>query len=64
VTVKPANRPPNETNAEEDPRGLQPELQATLERVGKNGYARATAAEFAPGGKFAAKKRRQRTALT
>lgn len=55
---------PKKLHEDDDPRGLQPELQATLERVGKNGYARATAAEFAPGGKFAAKKRRQRTALT
>ena len=55
---------PKKPDEDEDPRGLQPELQRTLERVGKAGYARATAPDFAPGGKFAPRKRRQRTAPT
>lgn len=45
------------------PGQLKPELEDVLERVGKAGYARATAPDFAPGGKYN-RQRRQRYAIT
>jgi hypothetical protein len=52
------------TTEERDHR-LAEDLQKALEKVGPDGYARATAADFAPGGAYSAtKKRRQRFALT
>lgn len=46
-------------------RSLQPDLKAVLDRVGKAGYARATAADFAPGGKYSeTRNRRPRYAIT
>lgn len=49
--------------AEENPNDLKPELQETLERVGPEGYARATARDFATGGQFN-KTKKPRQALT
>lgn len=61
------SRKRDKTHAEieaESRHDLAPELQQALEAVGPRRYARATAKEFAPGGKYAAKRPRQRYAIT
>lgn len=58
----PSRRPPKdyELPQTEEPDGeLHPDLAAALEHHGPQGYARATAKHFRPGGKYNAKPRRR-----
>jgi hypothetical protein len=62
VIIKAKGRPRDRAPAPSD-HALAGDLAEILERVGPSNYARATARDFAPGGRYHGGRRRQRYAL-
>jgi len=52
------------TDADPGDPALHHDLKRVLDRVGPSNYARATAREFRPGGRFNPRARKQRYAIT